>query len=238
MSAAKGRGYLVTGIAAVVVIGAIAYYLTTHRAEKPETELAAAPSASPPATAAPAASQPTAAPAVKKSDQLGTAEEQMVRLPIALKTRLKKENYGWRFEDFSHGFNGFIDGAGNVVAEPKWDDAVFPGEGQDLVPVKRENKWGFIDRAGNIVIEPQWDDAQGFSQEGLAGVKRDNKWGFIDRAGKIVIEPQWEEIWGGGFSEGLAIVRRAQKFGAIDRTGKIVIEPQWEEYFGFSDGLA
>ena len=59
---------------------------------------------------------------------------------------------------------------------------------EELIPVKKDSKWGFININGTITIEPRFDYALGFS-EGLAGVQINNKWGYIDSTGQILIEP-------------------------------------------------
>jgi hypothetical protein len=123
---------------------------------------------------------------------------------------------------------------------------------EELIPVRKNSKWGFININGKIAIEPHFDYALTFS-EGLAGVQIMNKWGYIDSTGQIIIQPQFDDI-PGNFKEGIARISKFDKnpalyqdseliitgsrFGYADREGKIVIEPQYRQAYDFSEGLA
>jgi len=135
---------------------------------------------------------------------------------------------------------GFINRAGEIVIEPKFDDASYFSEG--LAAIEVDGKWGFINKDGKIVIQPIYDRAYGFS-EGLACVQFgtvgiDGQCGFIDKTGEMVIEPVFINAY--SFSDGLASVTCGSnvKSGYIDKTGKMVIEPVYSFAASFSDGLA
>ena len=90
---------------------------------------------------------------------------------------------------------GYIDTSGNIVIQPRFDDAWRFSEG--LAPVLVEDKWGFIDQTGKIVITPRFFEAMPFT-EGLAlvgeffGTSRCvGNYGYIDKTGKLVIAPQF-----------------------------------------------
>ena len=64
---------------------------------------------------------------------------------------------------------GFIDKRGDVVIEPKYDDAC--GFSDGLAAVKVGKKYGFIDHTGRMVIEPQF----GFGNDQVFYLNKSNK---------------------------------------------------------------
>ena len=83
---------------------------------------------------------------------------------------------------------GFINTAGEVVIEIKYDDAGSFGEG--LAPVQVGEEWGYINADGEMVIEPQFEDACPF-HEGRAmvhGFDDNDDWGYhhINTRGEFV----------------------------------------------------
>lgn len=108
---------------------------------------------------------------------------------------------------------GYIDEAGRIAIQPRFDDAKPFYEG--LARVKIGQKWGFIDRTGNLVIPAQFEidlygDAANDSSldfhEGMAAVslRQGEKWGYIDQSGRMVIPPKYDVAE--RFAEGLASV--------------------------------
>jgi hypothetical protein len=144
---------------------------------------------------------------------------------------------------------GFIDYAGQMMIEPRFDDLVSNfSEGLCNVfvgnPKTEEGKWGFIDETGKYVIEPMYDDAWEF-HEGLAAVEEGIYYGYIDTSGNWVIDPQY--VMSFGFSEGLAMVwvdegqivdDVNEDVGFIDKTGTMVIGPSFTWASDFHEGLA
>lgn len=134
---------------------------------------------------------------------------------------------------------GFIDGAGKIVIEPRFEvkdfmeDASGFCEGMAIIP--QGEKRGFIDKTGTMIIPAQFDEALSFS-EGFAAIKIRGKWGYIDKSGGVALAPQFEDA--GSFSEGLAKISLRSKWGFIDSKGKIVIKPTFREVGDFSEGLA
>ena len=97
---------------------------------------------------------------------------------------------------------GYIDMTGQLVIDPRYDDA---GPFSDKRALVQENgKYGYIDRSGNMIIEPQlFEQAHSF-RDGLALVKINGKYGFIDTEGRFVIDPEYDDAR--SFSEGRALV--------------------------------
>lgn len=81
------------------------------------------------------------------------------------------------FENFRY---GFIDGAGEVVIQPRFRNVGRFSQG--LAPAREEAYWGFIDTLGRWVIAPAYDYAAPFVEE-LARVCRDGLECWIDKDG-------------------------------------------------------
>jgi hypothetical protein len=146
------------------------------------------------------------------------------------------ENTG-RFPVTIEGKRGYIDKQGEIVIEPKFDQASHFSEG--LAAVQVDGKWGFINTSGYIVIEPRFEKLGSFYfYEGLFPYQVSDKYGFIDKTGKIAIEPEFDEVNLTSFRGGLAAVRVNDKWGYIDRSGKYVITPKYTTALEFSSGLA
>ena len=126
---------------------------------------------------------------------------------------------------------GFIDTAGRVVIQPKYD-RVEPFEdglsivvtqttGHDDFPPDLQGKYAFIDRTGTRQFGRDFDWATAFV-EGLAvvGLQQENGdelSGYIDRAGEMVIPPRFASA--GNFRGGHAFVFLGERAGLIDRKG-------------------
>ena len=138
---------------------------------------------------------------------------------------------------------GFIDKRGDIVIEPKYNDACGFSEG--LAAVKVGNKYGFIDHSGTMVIEPQFGFTVAFT-EGLATVLNDNDFFIINKNGNTVVTLDDETSDLEQFSCGLAATEVKFetnddvdfKYGFIDRSGRMAIKPQFDYVSPFSDGLA
>lgn len=84
------------------------------------------------------------------------------------------------------GKTGFLDASGNLVIEPRFDEAVDFREG--LAPVKVDGWWGIIDIDGNWVAEPRFYgvDPDGYRRGFLAVRSGDGAWMFVDRQGRVI----------------------------------------------------
>lgn len=139
---------------------------------------------------------------------------------------------------------GFINTAGKIVIEPRFDRLGNLSEGLAAVRVGQQE--GFIDKNGKIVIEPKFaavgDFSGGLARANLGGVVtesgelRGGKWGFINKSGEMVVSPLYGEA--GDFVGGLAPVKGIDNWGYIDTKGKIVISFVYDYARNFSDGLA
>jgi hypothetical protein len=140
---------------------------------------------------------------------------------------------------------GYINGQGEMIIPPQFEDWPFSQFSEGLAPVSVGvgEKFGYIDMTGAMVIQPRFDGAVPFS-DGLAAVVGDNGlWGFIDKTGAVVVPIQYDQC-PGPFSEGLCTVMVDERLKGgklqneyIDKTGTVVIGPfEWST--SFSEGLA
>jgi hypothetical protein len=143
---------------------------------------------------------------------------------------------------------GFIDGNGDWVIEPRFQDAYRFHDG--LARVELDGKWGYVNEKGVLVVPAQFSEAYDFS-EGLARVATGplldpsysfkvlitaGGYGFIDKTGTMVIPAAWDDA--GDFNEGLAAVMQGETCGYVDAKGNLVIPLQFAVATPFSEGLA
>ena len=142
------------------------------------------------------------------------------------------------------GKQGYIDGSGKIVIQPRFDNAWEFSEG--LAPVSIGDNWGYIDQTGTVVIMPLFFEVMPF-QESLAVVgayfksgpinNRVGNYGYIDKTGKFVIPPQFSVAF--DFSDGLAkILTEDSKHGYVDKSGKVAFYRKDPFSEKFSNGLA
>jgi hypothetical protein len=90
----------------------------------------------------------------------------------------------YKYEDTRGKKCGYRDKNGNVVINPKFEDAHKFSD--DLARVQVDGRWGYIDRGGHFVIEPVWMRAFDFN-EGKAEVRNSKGEAYlIDKAGNII----------------------------------------------------
>jgi len=153
--------------------------------------------------------------------------------------------------------NNFVDGVAEVLPKNTTNFAWIDRNGNilpskpvpsdsrpdDLVAVKRADKYGFVNPQGNLVIPATFDGAADFS-EGLGAVKVADEWGYIDAQQRMVITPRFLDA--DRFREGLASVaiykdplrQIPESCGYISPNGNFVIKPQFDSCRSFSQGLA
>jgi len=140
-----------------------------------------------------------------------------------------------------------------LVSDEKLDDL------PELIPYRKEHKWGYCDRNKNIVIPAQFDSVNLF-YEGFAIVV-DYYWVQAfneDHCGPFVIDKLGQKIIKAGrfvdlkkkFSEGLlgasiyirefkaSCLTTNNRWGFIDKAGNAVIPFAYDEVGDFNDGLA
>lgn len=152
-----------------------------------------------------------------------------------------------------------IDTLGNVIIDNIHE---WTGASQEILKVRRNDKWGFIDRKGNIIIDFQYEQDRriefdkilkvnsdsldalpkakyrnvGFFYEGLASIQKDSLFGFINIKNEIVIEPVFKGVR--YFSEGVAgATIDGKKWGFINREGIFIINPQYYYVDAFENGI-
>ncbi len=129
---------------------------------------------------------------------------------------------GERIPFLNNGMTGFLNAQGEVVIEPRFQQASAFSDG--LACARQGGLYGYIDKRGEWAIRPQFRYARSFS-EGLAGVRLGEKgWGFIDRDGKVVIPARFGWVYE-EFRHGIAGVTFEGKLGYINTKGQWVWQP-------------
>jgi hypothetical protein len=105
----------------------------------------------------------------------------------------------------------------------------------ELLPFRRDGKWGFIDTEGSERIKAEYDWVEPFVS-GQAQVGMGDRVGTINRSGRVVVPIEYDEV--GEFTEGTAVVERAGRFGAVDRSGEVVVPMVYTDLGDLSEGLA
>lgn len=105
----------------------------------------------------------------------------------------------------------------------------------ELLPFRRDGKWGFIDTEGTERIKAQYDWVESFLHgQALVGVG--DRVGTINRSGRAVVPVEYDEVR--EFAEGTAVVERSGRVGAVDRNGELVVPMVFTDLGDFSEGLA
>lgn len=125
---------------------------------------------------------------------------------------------------------GFVDKAGAMVIEPKYEIARDLSDG--LAAMLLNGKWGYIDETGKEIISPRYEREPGRFSDGLAPVAIERRRAFIDKSGMIKTL-LYEDVR--PFSEGLAPVKIDSYWGFIDTKGTIVVKPEYTEVTEFSE---
>lgn len=131
---------------------------------------------------------------------------------------------------------GYINQLGQIVIQPKYEDAKYFSEGLAVVRISTGD-YAYIDSAGNEVLYYQGNGAENF-KEGLALVQDyKSTYGFMNKQGDIGITPQY--VSARSFSEGLASVELlSQTNGFINKDGEVMINTGYPLLGDFSEGLA
>ncbi len=132
---------------------------------------------------------------------------------------------------------GFIDAAGRVVIQPRFERAERFSEG--LAAVQDGETRGYVDRTGALVLVPRYQPAATLHRrfaDGRAVVKEGQRYGYIDRGGRLVIPARY--LAAEDFSEGLAMVCDERTCGYVDRSGRGVLGPGFMGGQPVKEGLA
>jgi hypothetical protein len=115
---------------------------------------------------------------------------------------------------------------------------------EELINVRKNNKYGFIDKSGKTVIPFNYDEAYPF-HKGIAPVKLNDKWGFVNKKGELVIPAIYDYVNNVGnnyhfpFENNFEMAQLDDKWVAIDTKGKQILPDKYffEYDFNFNDGL-
>ena len=128
-----------------------------------------------------------------------------------------------------------IDLEGNRFSLAKYDSIV--GEMNEIIIVKKSNKFGYILHTGEEIVAPIYDMAMPFS-EGLALVKRNNRFQVINTVGTTVFElPHGIESFS-KFQDGLLLSTMEGKYGYLDTNGNVAIDFEYDDADLFYEGKA
>jgi hypothetical protein len=147
-----------------------------------------------------------------------------------------------------NGRMGYINQAGRLVIQPRFDEAFVFSEG--LAPIVVDDMLGYIDAKGKVVIEPKYDysvDTPGLSMgtdqcwfhDGYAAVALGGKWGLIDSKGNLVVSPRFHSAY--GVAEGTVVVQTGPEWntwGYADLKGQILFSAQFSLAGAYKDGRA
>lgn len=138
---------------------------------------------------------------------------------------------------------GYIDRSGNMVIQPKYDDAQdFQDNGLAIVGVK--GKYGLIDAYDRFVVNPIYQFISPFSEH-RATVINDEGFKMINEQGEVLTRRGYPYI--AGLQEGRAMYYVTgngsgdganSRYGYLDSAGQEVIPAQYEEANDFVDGKA
>ena len=138
---------------------------------------------------------------------------------------------------------GYIDKAGKVIIQYKYDWAGAFEEGLAVVSIGHEETGDYyvINKSGEVVEELSVDFGEPIFSEGLFETKEgdwppNGKFGYVDEEGNTVIAPRFD--FASYFVEGLACVGIGDKYGFIDKTGKEVVAIKYDWTGVFQEGLA
>lgn len=121
---------------------------------------------------------------------------------------------------------GYVNKAGSIVIEPKYNLAFF-FDGR-LAKVHIKYKWGVIDKTGRFVIAPQYEEIGRF-RDGLACVRKNGKIGFINESGTVIVPIEGDDKYLPAYEKGVAAFTIKDKSYYVDKNGKFITKEQfWE----------
>lgn len=114
--------------------------------------------------------------------------------------------------------------------------SIFNGIGyfNDLIPIKKEDKWGYCDEKANRKIDYKYDYASNFMNL-VAIVELDSKIGMINKKGDFILNPEFEEIT--ILDSNYVKVKKNEKYGLYSQTGTQIIPIENDELNFYSNVL-
>lgn len=127
-----------------------------------------------------------------------------------------------------------IDTSGSALCAEPWDEMEIY-TANDLIMVRKSDRYGYINRKGEVVIPLIYDRAQAFG-DGLALVKLGEDTFWIDESGEKALDRP-EGYTSFPFQNGLAAIRNAEGLnGLMDKQGRFITPCQWENYLNYAFG--
>ncbi len=147
-------------------------------------------------------------------------------------TIIQDKHTGWFLVE-KEGKWGYIDTQGEIVVEPRYQNACYFHE--NLASVKRNGKWTWINKSGEEIMQPVFDNVSIFKNN-VAIAEFNGKWGWINSNGEVAVPLIYD--WVTDFrNDGLAAVKLNNKWGWINRNGSVVIPIQYDAIDGYEEGL-
>lgn len=103
---------------------------------------------------------------------------------------------------------------------------------ENVLRVKKDNKYGLIDYNGKEILSTEYDSIEAL--EGVKNsliIKKEEKIGLCDNQGNIIIEPEYKEIKaiGDDYKNGYVVINSDNKYGLVDFTKQVILETKYEE---------
>lgn len=134
---------------------------------------------------------------------------------------------------------GYIDKLGEIIIQPKYENAEDFVDGKALVKLG-DNNYELIDKTGEALTSFKYYYAAAMG-EGLITFreKSEDKLGYIDENGKAIIPPSFD--YADAFNNGVAVVsinaeNSAVKYGLINNKGEYIIEPEYNDIKNLGEG--
>ena len=129
------------------------------------------------------------------------------------------------FVHYSNSKRGLVNKEGKYLISRIYDDiGIFYGD--DLISVKKGEKWGFCSITGSLKIPCQYEDRGYHFEKGIISVKKNGKWGMINTSGGTVVDFKYDEIkQNSSFSR----AKLGEKWGAISAAGVEVLTCKYDE---------
>ena len=144
---------------------------------------------------------------------------EMDRPVVGMRMLTSYSLHDWEGTDGKYGFVDFE--YNEIIIPAMYEDGGIFSLGEELAPVKLNDKWGFINWSNQVIIPFQFEEAHFISfVDGLAAVKQNGKWGFIDTQGSIVVPFLYDSIESGSFINGYAKVTKNGQTLYINKKGK------------------
>lgn len=102
---------------------------------------------------------------------------------------------------------------------------------ENVLKVKKNEKYGLIDFAGREILNCEYDKITAMPGiENSIIIEKDGKVGLCNNTGTILIEPKFKEIknLGENYKEGYITVDENNKYGVVNTTKKQVLENKYE----------